>query len=234
MRPVNLLPEQHRPRAATGSKAGSSYVVLGVLGVLLMGMVAYVVTANRVTDRRTETVAAKQDVREAEAKLASLGAYGDFAQIAATRKASVETLSQQRFDWERFLRETAHLLPRTTWLTAVDASLKPENTGAAAPAGATGTEPAATLEGCARRQSDVATLMVRLRKLHRVKDVTLDESSKGANDAAPTAGSGATATDGCGRFYQFKVNTVFETAAPAATTATSKPRGVPASLGGGS
>jgi Tfp pilus assembly protein PilN len=232
MKPINLLPEQHRPRAATGSKSGSSYVVVGVLAVLLVGVVAYTVMANRITDRREQTAVAKRDIREAEAKLANLGAYGDFARIAAVRRISVMALAQLRFDWERFLRETAHVLPRSTWLTAVDASLKPENADATAPAAAgAGVKPAATLEGCARRQSDVATVMIRLHKLHRVEDVTLDESSKAEGAGAqPNAGTGG----GCGRFFQFKVKTVFEAATPADAVPSGKPSGVPASLGGGS
>ena len=43
MRPVNLLPDQHR-RRAPGQRPGSAYVALGVLGVLLVMLLDRVVS----------------------------------------------------------------------------------------------------------------------------------------------------------------------------------------------
>jgi hypothetical protein len=45
MRPVNLLPAEHRPRRSSGDGNGA-YVALGVLGVLLLALVGYVLAAN--------------------------------------------------------------------------------------------------------------------------------------------------------------------------------------------
>lgn len=231
MKPVNLLPAQDRAKQATGSKSGSAYVLVGVLAVLLLAAVAYVTTANRVTDRKDQVAEAKRETAEAEAKLASLGRYGDFAEIAATRKASVAALSQARFDWERFLREMARVLPSGTWLTGVDASLTGDSEGTvAAPAAAGEGKPGATLEGCAKRQPSVATLMVRLRKLHAVEEVELDESAS-SETSAGSSSSGA-AVQGCGKYYTFKVKTVF-TPTPVATGFAKGAGSVPAALGGG-
>jgi Tfp pilus assembly protein PilN len=234
MKPVNLLPAQHRPKQATGAASGSAYVLIGVLAALVLCVGAYVVTANRATERKDQAVEAKRETAEAERKLGGLARYGDFAQIATTRKASVATLSKARFDWERFMRELAHVLPGGLWLTGVDASMTGESAGSGSAPATTATgedaRPGATLEGCAKRQPAVATLMVRLRKLHAVEDVNLEESAKG-DDADSSSGSGATSSDDCGRHYTFSVKTVF-TPTPAATTGGTKR--VPASLGGGS
>lgn len=235
MKPVNLLPAQHRPRQATGAKPGSAYAVVGVLAVLLLCVGGYVVTANRVTERKDKVAEAKRETAEAERKLASLGRYGDFAQIAATRRASVSGLSQARFDWERFLRELAHVLPRGMWLTGVDASMTGEDTSSTSPASSTADgegKPGATLEGCAKRQPDVATLMVRLRKLHAVEEVSLEESARG-DDAGSSSSSSSSSSGDCGRYYKFSVKTAF-TATPAATPAGNGGGRVPAALGGGS
>ena len=237
MKPVNLLPAQHRPKQATGAKSGSAYIVIGVLAALVLCVGAYVVTANRVTERKDQAAEAKRETVEAQNKLASLGRYGDFAKVAATRKASVSTLSQARFDWERFMREVAHLLPSGTWLTAVDASTTGEGANGAAPAPAApgvDSSPGAKLEGCAKRQPAVATLMVRLRKLHAVEEVNLEESAK-SDQSGSTSSSGVASTSDCGRYYKFAVKAVFS-ATPA--TPVGAPSGdserVPASLGGGS
>jgi Tfp pilus assembly protein PilN len=234
MRPVNLLPEQHRPHRG-GGMSGSAYVLVGLLGVLLIGLVAYVLTTNQLNDHKAAAADAKRDARQAEARLATLGQYGDFAKVAKSRKASVAQLAQGRFDWERFLRETAHVLPADAWLTSVDAALVATDASSNASSGAGDSEgkPGAELVGCAKRQSDVATLMVRLRKLHRVNDVTLAESSRdmSSSGAGSTASSGG--SDGCGRYYSFTVKAVFELA-PELPSATRGPSAVPARLGGGS
>lgn len=233
MRPVNLLPEQHRVRAPGSGLTGGAYAVVGVLGLLLVGVVLHVLTSNKINDNKAQAVAAKHDVQEAKAKLGSLGAFGDFSKVAATRKASVQQLAQTRFDWERFLRETSHVLPRNTWLTAIDATVTsdPTQSSGGASAGSDDNTPGAKIQGCARRQSDVATLMVRVRKIHRVNDVTLTESSRGeSGDGGGSVGAGG---EGCGRYYTFNVKAVFDTA-PEAQVPGQGAKPVPVALGGGS
>jgi hypothetical protein len=72
-------------------------------------------------------------------------------------------------------------------------------------------------------------MMVRLRKLYRVDDVTLNESTQEA-----IAGEEVQTTlENCGRYYKFDLTVTFSPTPPASEA----PRGatrVPASLGGGS
>ena len=133
------------------------------------------------------------------------------------------------------MRELSLIMPEGSWLQSTDASLAGDPALAAqtAQAGTTATQtaapaaPSANLVGCTPRQSDVARMMVRLRQLHRVEDVSLNESSQEAQGAA-----------GHRRqlrftFYKFDLTVTFGLQAPAGET----PRGatrVPASLGGGS
>jgi Tfp pilus assembly protein PilN len=234
MRPVNLLPAQDRPRAAGGLK-GSAYVLVGVLGALLVMVALYVLTTNQVNDRKSQAAEAKRDAAAAEARLSSLGKFASFAQIAKTREESVKQLAQGRFDWERFLRETANVLPGNTWLTNIDATATPEATGSAptesGPGIARDTEPGAKIEGCAKHQPDVAALMVRLRQLHRVSDVQLVESSRSGDSASSSATAGGSA--GCGPYVKFSVKAVFELVSEPVSP-TRGPHAVPAKLGGGS
>jgi hypothetical protein len=234
MRPVNLLPQDQRRHASreTGGKAG--YAVLGVLAVLLAMVAAYVLTSNQVTDKQNKAAAAKAAADRLEAEAAQRANYTDFAQIAQMRLASVAGVAETRFDWERLMREVARIMPEGGWLQSTDASV----TGAAdAGTASTATSttatptagpvsPSATFVGCAPDQSDVARMMVRLRELHRVTDVSLNESAQESVSEPATV-------DTCGTYYKFDVTVTFTPTAPLAEA----PRGathVPASLGGGS
>lgn len=241
MRPVNLLPGEYRPRRASGALSGSSYVLVGALAGLVLLAGLYIFTANKVTSRENQTAEAKQDTAEARAKIAALGAYGDFATVAQQRSTSVKKLAAGRFDWERLTRELAVVLPDNVWLTEVDASVSPEatTTGTSAPPPSEDqpSGPSAKLVGCAKRQPDVARMMVRLKQMHRVEDVQLKESlvteTGGTNGSAPAAGSGAVATEGCGTAYSFELTVVFAEQSPASSGATGDSQRVPARLGGG-
>jgi Tfp pilus assembly protein PilN len=228
MKAVNLIPGDQRRAKASGERKGASYVVLGVLGVLLVMAVAYVLTANGVNDKTSKAAAAKQEADTLEAKAAQLDSFTDFASIKEQRLAAVVTAANTRFDWERLMRELARVMPAGSWLQTTQASVLGDPNAAASPTAVpttTPTGPAATFVGCTPKQSEVAKILVRLRSLHRVADVELNESLKeqGVQDVT---------VDSCGPLYKFDVTVTF---APA--TEGEAPRGsdsVPASLGGGS
>ena len=229
MKAVNLIPSDQRRATATGERKGASYVVLGVLGVLLVMAVAYVLTANGVNDKTSKAAAAKQEAEALEAQAAQLDSFTDFASIKEQRLAAVVTAAKTRFDWERLMRELARVMPAGSWLQTTQASVLGDPNAAASPTATTTTTtptgPSATFVGCTPKQSEVAKILVRLRSLHRVVDVELNESLKeqGVQDVT---------VDSCGSLYKFDVTVTF---APA--TEGEAPRGsdsVPASLGGGS
>lgn len=226
MRPVNLLPESQRRRQPSG-QGGSAYVVLSGLACLLIMVAVYVLTANKATSRENDAAAASVKADRLEARAAEIGAFGDFAQVKEVRLASVQQLADSRFDWERLMRELARVLPDRGWLQLVQASTTGEldsaDTGAAETTGAGG--PTAQLTGCMPRQSDVARLMLRLRRMHRAEDVTLKESAREQAGAVATL-------DNCGPLYKFDLTVAFTPAAP--QEAPDGRKSVPASLGGGS
>jgi Tfp pilus assembly protein PilN len=229
MKAVNLIPGDQRRAKATGERSGASYVVLGVLGVLLVMALAYVLTANGVNDKTSKAAAAKQEADTLEAKAAQLDSFADFASIKEQRLAAVVSAAQTRFDWERLMRELARVMPSGSWLQTTQASVLGDPNAAATPTSAGVTTapaaPSATFVGCTPKQSEVAKILVRLRSLHRVVDVELNESLK-------EEGVQEVTVDSCGPLYKFDVTVTF---APA--TEAEAPRGsnsVPASLGGGS
>jgi Tfp pilus assembly protein PilN len=255
MRPVNLLPDELRPRKRAGEGRGQSHIVIAVLGVLLVMAVAYALSLNQVNSHKTEIAAAKSEIEKAKTQVSASTAFGDFHAIEQTRSASVKMLAGGRFDWERMMRELALVLPAHTWLLSANAassadaagagasggaSTPPPASGAAPSAAATGdsagsgsVSPTLALKGCALRQNDVAVTLVRLRKLYRVDSVDLNESVQDTNDSGVQGSTDSAAgSDTCGsNRFTFDISVTFSPG-----TDTDKPAGgkVPAKLGGGS
>lgn len=230
MKPVNLIPQDQRRRVVAEGDGKSAPIVLGVLAALLAMVVVYVLTSNTVTERKADAQAASAEADQLEARAAQQTTYTDFAEIAQTRTDSVSGVATTRFDWERFMRELARVMPEGSWLQSADASTTGDPTSGASSTltadATTVAAPAANLVGCTPDQDDVARMMVRLRELYRVEDVVLNESSAGASEEEATVAT-------CGSLYTFNLTVEFTAAEPSKEA----PRGsdsVPASLGGGS
>jgi hypothetical protein len=230
---VNLIPTEQRRARPSGERAGGGYVVLGVLVVLLALAVGYVMTSNSVNENKSKAEKAKQEADALEAQASNLEAFTDFSAIKQQRLEAVKTAAETRFDWERLMREISRVMPDGSWLQTTEASVKGDSgESATAPASANPAEattgpvsPTATFVGCTPKQSEVAKILVRLRSMHRVTDVELNESlqEQGVSDVT---------VDSCGPLYKFDVTVTF-----APTDTPEAPRGsdtVPASLGGGS
>ena len=230
MKAVNLIPNDQRRARASGNRAGSAYVLLGVLAVLLVMAAGYVLTSNNVNERKSEAAAAKAEADRLEAEAARRGSFTSFAQIKQTRLAAVATIAGSRFDWERLMRELARVMPSGSWVQSTDASATGEVEGSAAPTTGTAAaviQPKANLVGCTPRQSDVARMMVRMRQMHRVSDVELNESRTEVGQGSEVS------FESCGRYYQFNLTVSFDAAPPQREAPRGEPS-VPASLGGGS
>ncbi|MEA2435875.1 MAG: hypothetical protein QOF65_431 [Thermoleophilaceae bacterium] len=251
MKAVNLLPEKHRPRQHSNGQGKGGYVVLGVLGALLIGVLVYVLTLNSINDSKTKITEATTEAARLNEQANSLGPYGDFAKIKADRVKSVMTLAEGRFDYERLVRELAHVLPPDVWLVNASASSVLDSTtgstsgsGPTPPAtGANGSAasptpsgPTLKLQGCARDQSQVAVTLVRLRELQGATDVSLDHSTRGeeGTSTAPAAAAGSSAggdascgTTGGKPNYSFQADVTFAPASGA------QPATAPNRLGGG-
>jgi Tfp pilus assembly protein PilN len=249
MRPVNLLPERLRPRRPDGRLQGSSYVVVGVLGGLLLAVLLYVVTLNQINSRKSETARAESEAQQADARAATLGPFGRFAEIKATREKSVQDLADSRIDWERMMRELALVLPPDTWITEFDGSKDGQGsdtgsgaqTSGSAPTGASASmtgsgAPSMKLTGCAINQADVAVLLVRLRRMHGVDDVELADSTRdeqSGGGAQVSGGDSAGQSSSCGGDYKFDLTVTFVANGPEAPNEDGAKQ-VPAALGGGS
>jgi Tfp pilus assembly protein PilN len=214
-------------------------MVVGILGLFLLALVGYVMETNKITQGEDEIVAAQQRTAEARARTQQLGPFGNFAQVKEQRVASVRQLAEGRFDWERSVRELAHLMPDGVWLRDFDASIAGESGGAAVTGDATAhSGPSIRLHGCAQKQPQVAVMLVRLREMQGVHDVRLADSIRGDDPKKGQAPSGDSAqiSDDCGTHnlratYEFNAVVEFEAGQPVADP---KAGETPVRLGGGS
>ena len=128
MKPVNLLPQDARRAQASGERSGSAYVIVGVLGALLLMVLGYVVVSNQVTTKTNRAAAAEARATALESQAAQKNAFTDFATIKNQRLLSVSSIAATRFDWERFMRELAHIMPEKSWIQTADASTTGDTT----------------------------------------------------------------------------------------------------------
>src|SRR3954447_9390370 len=123
MRPVNLIPpEQRRGDSAQLRTGPLMYIVLGALALVLVGVTMLVLTDNRITDGKAEVATLKQEDAAAAAEAEKLAAFTQFRTLSEQRIATVRTLADSRFDWERVMRELSLVLPSNVWLTSLSAS----------------------------------------------------------------------------------------------------------------
>jgi hypothetical protein len=235
VRPVNLLPARYRPARPTGERPGLGYIALVALAAVLIMVLVYVETVNGINDAKDKTADAQAQATAAQSKVGQLQGYGTFASLKQSRELAVAGVSESRVDYERVMREIALVLPHNTYLTSFSSTQSGSSststsstttttpsstagTSTSASAPATGNGPTITLAGCAPRHKDVATAIVRLRKMHNVNDVELTNSTRSTN--ATTAGGAA-----CPTTWTATVTMHSETAPTASN--------VPARLGGG-
>jgi Tfp pilus assembly protein PilN len=235
MKAVNLLPPELRgtPKAAAaapavGGDGTGAFVVLGVLAALVVALAGYVLTNNTVAERKSELAAATQQQEAAARATAQLKPYADFETLVNARVQTVTDLATSRFDWEQALRDLSRALPSDVTLTSLKGTVSSAATGGGNALRGALDVPAVELAGCARSQTTVAGLMVRLRNVDGVTRVSLSKSDKDTvvNSSRP-ATSGGTVSNACGKGNPpaFEVVAFFEGQAAAAVD----PAGVAAS-----
>jgi Tfp pilus assembly protein PilN len=222
MRPVNLIPSEDRPGSRRPMRGGPiAYIVVGALVAALLGVTALVVTDNQISDLTQEIVKVEGEVSAAEAKAQALAAYTQFHSVREQRVATVTSLADSRFDWERVMRELALVLPGNVWLTNLTATANPQVTpdGATAVALRSGVAgPALALVGCARSQGAVAGFVQALKDIDGVTRVGVQGSSLGGTSVASSGSAGSSTCQTHDFIAQFQMVVAFDAAPVASTT----------------
>ena len=232
MRPVNLLPATAPPaQAASGGKSNSSYIVLGVLAALVIAVLGYVLTLELRSLRATTRSRPPRPSRPTPRRRLRAPELRHLRHRRPDARRLRGQLAIGRFDYERLMRELAHVLPTDVWLTGFDAEAG-SGLDAAAPSAAAASTGATTphrpcTPAAPRRSTQVATTLVRLREIQGSDEVDLASSSKTLGQA-----SGGDASSGCGTGYVFDITVNL---APVTVTGLGDAgQKVPVALGGGS
>jgi Tfp pilus assembly protein PilN len=237
MKAVNLIPADER-RGGGGSGSGlASYILIGVLALVVIVAAAYTVVNRSVSDKRHELADVQARVQATSDQAQALQAYTSFSAIKDKRSETVRSLATSRFDWERALHELALVLPGDVWVTSMTASASsdPSSAGGATSGSSAAldsvTGPSLDIHGCASGHDAVAKFLAALRDVDGVTRVSVLSSDRpGAESSSDSStGSSSSSTSSSGNSVEcasrdfiatFEVVAAFDGAQPAATAAT--------------
>jgi Tfp pilus assembly protein PilN len=191
MRPVNLIPPELRQGAHAPMRTGPiPYFLVGGLAAVLAGIALLVITGNQISERTDEVVRVKREDAVAQRQASRLAAYTQFQVLHEQRVATIASLADSRFDWERVMRELSLILPHDVWLSGLNASASAgaSSEGGEGGAGALRSSipgPALELTGCAAGQESVAGFITALKDIDGVTRVGVQSSE------LPDEGQGA-------------------------------------------
>jgi Tfp pilus assembly protein PilN len=213
MRPVNLIPTEERRGEHAPLRSGPlAYMLLGALVLVLAGVTALVLTGSQISEREDEIATLEVEDAEARARAERLAAYTQFRSLSEQRVATVASLADSRFDWERVMRELALILPDDAWLVSLTATATPSVSvegggggGSGAGLRATTPGPALELSGCADGQEAVAGFVTALKDIEGVTRVgvqssELSEEEKGADATGGGGGDDCRTRDFIAKF----------------------------------
>ncbi|HEX2392424.1 MAG TPA: PilN domain-containing protein [Solirubrobacterales bacterium] len=226
MRPVNLIPAEDRHDGHGPMRTGPvPYLLIGALVAALVGVTALVLTSNRIADRKAEVVRLEREDAAATARVERLAAYTQFQALQEQRLATVTSLADSRFDWERVMRELSLILPDDVWLVSLAATASPEaSTGGSGEGGSGGNlrdsvpGPALQISGCASSQDGVAGFVTALKDIDGVTRVGVQ-----ASELSEQTGGGSGGEDCRTRDFiaKFEIVVAFDAApVPASASAT--------------
>jgi Tfp pilus assembly protein PilN len=182
MRAVNLIPPEERRGAGMRARAGLvSYLLVGALVATLAGVTALVLTNREVSERQAEIAQLEQEEATARERAESLRAFADFRTVQESRTATVTSLAQSRFDWERVMRELSLILPEDVWLVELTGTVTPDvqvENGAEVEVRASVQGPALEIVGCTTGQEAVGRFVAALRDIDGVTRVTAAKSER--------------------------------------------------------
>jgi Tfp pilus assembly protein PilN len=195
VRPVNLIPPEDRRGEQAPLRTGQlPYILLGALVAVLIGVSAMVLISNQIAESKSEVATLESEDTVAATKAQSLAAYTQFREMSEQRVATVQSLADSRFDWERVMRELALVLPSNVWLTGLTATASPAVTldgggGSSGTLRAQVPGPALELNGCASGQDAVAGFVTALKDIDGVTRVGVESSELGEEEDAEEAAS---------------------------------------------
>jgi Tfp pilus assembly protein PilN len=228
MKAVNLIPADEQRGLAGGGSGLGSYIVLGVLALVVAASAATALTNRTLSERRDKLASVQAQTRAAEAEVQRLASYTSFSALREKRADTVRSLAASRFDWSHTLHEVARTIPSDAWLTSLRGTVAPGislDGGSDDPLRSSVAAPALEMVGCTTSQDEVAKVITNLRRVDGVQRVSLSSSQKLDNSSGTGAGSseGADCRHGNLRYPEFSLTLFFNSLPAAGTQGTSTP-----------
>lgn len=200
MRPVNLIPAEDRVGERIPARTGGlAYVVVGALLTVLGAVMLLVLTQNQISDSKAKVSRLEVQQVAVQAQADRLAGYAQFRSVRDERVATVSSLADSRFDWERVMRELSLVLPKDVWLTNLTGTVNPEvevDGGANVALRDSVPGPALEIVGCAPGQASVARFISALKQIDGVTRVGVQSSELPTTDITASAGGAVGATGG--------------------------------------
>jgi Tfp pilus assembly protein PilN len=232
MRPVNLIPPEERPGERRPLRGGPlAYVIVGALAAAVIGVAALAITNNQIADTKAEIASLEEQKSAFEARAQALDAYTQFHNLREQRVATVTSLADSRFDWERVMRELSLILPDDVWLTnltATAASGISIEGGASISLRGSISGPALELSGCASSQEGVAGFIQAVKEIDGVTRVGVPTSNLGTSSEGASASSASGTCQTRDFIAQFQLVAAFDAAPVSSTAPTEGESAVPA------
>ena len=218
MRAVNLIPVGER-RGVANTTGLASYIVLGLLALVVALSAAYTLSNRTLGDHRRELASVEARATAIEGQAQALDGYTNFSTLRQKRSETIRALAASRFDWSKTLHEVARTIPANAWLTSMRGTVSPNVSaegGGSDPLRTSLPGPALELIGCTTSHDQVAAVISNLRRIDGVERVSLSSSVK--NDGGGGGGgAGGDCRQGSAHYPQFSMTLFF--ASPSAATA---------------
>ena len=230
MRPVNLIPPEERAGARKPMRGGPlAYIIVGALAAAVIGVAALAVTSNQISDSKAEIATLEEERTSVEARASALDAYTQFHSMQEQRTATIASLADSRFDWQRVMHELSLILPSNVWLTTLSGTVRPGvaiNGGSSSSLRGAIPGPALELNGCASSQDAVAGFIQALKEIDGVTRVGVQSSTVGAGGGGESEG-GSSSCQTRNFIAQFQMVVAFD-AAPVSSETEESSEAVPA------
>ena len=127
MRAVNLVPQDARRGGGSPSlgRLGASHVLIAVLLIAVGYVTFYVLTTNKISQRKSQLASLQQQVTREKAAVARLNSYEKFEKLAQARAQTVREIASSRFDWHAALEDLSKVVPTNTTLQSLSATVSP-------------------------------------------------------------------------------------------------------------
>jgi len=195
MRPIDLTPPEMRQGAHAPMRTGAlPYILLGALVAVLVGVALLVTTGNQISEREDEVAQLKGEDAAAKVEARRLAPYVQFQTLHEQRVATVTSLADSRFDWERVMRELSLVLPHDVWLTQLDAAASGSSAGGEGESGGLSGSvvgPSLELGGCAAGQESVAGFVTALKDIDGVTRVGVASSELPSKEEGEASSEGS-------------------------------------------